>query len=298
MIDPGTRRVGFVGLGAMGLPMARNLARAGHALTLFDADPDRLAAAAAETGGTAAADLADLAADVEAVILMLPDGRTVRRVLIEDGLAEALSDGVLAIDMSSSDPQGTRALGAELSARGLRFMDAPVSGGVKRAADGSLAIMMGGEPATMDAARPILSTMGSALFETGPLGCGHAMKALNNYCSAAGLVAAVEAVRVGRAFGLDPERMVDVLNASTGRNNATENKMKQHVLSGTYGSGFGFDLMRKDLATAMALADSLGMETPVGHAVLELWTRAREALGPGADHTAIAKYLDALDAPR
>lgn len=148
-------------------------------------------------------------------------------------------------------------LGEELEKRGLNMVDAPVSGGVRRAVDGSLAIMIGGDPASVARVKPVLEALGRSIFETGPLGSGHAMKALNNFVSAAGLTAACEALAVGKKFGLDPEQMVDILNVSTGRNNSTENKMKPFILSGSYDGGFSLALMAKDLRVAADLADAM-----------------------------------------
>ena len=197
--------------------------------------------------------------------------------------------------MSSSAPMGTRALGEELAQRGVAMVDAPVSGGVAKARDATLAIMAGGLPEHVERARPVLEKLGAKIIPTGPLGSGHAMKALNNYVSAAGLAAAAEALLVARAFGLDPAVMTDVLNASTGRNNSTENKLKQYVLSGTFSAGFAMDLMAKDLATALDLAHSLGVPAPLAEECIALWSKASKSL-PGADHTAIYSFLEKLKA--
>jgi 3-hydroxyisobutyrate dehydrogenase len=202
-----------------------------------------------------------------------------------------LSPAAIVVDMSSSDPVATRTLGEELIAAGIRFIDAPVSGGVKRAVDGSLAIMAGGDSATIDAVEPLLAAMGKSIFRTGPLGSGHAMKALNNYVSGAGLVAAVEALRVGQAFGLDPSVMVDVLNASTGRNNSTEVKLKQFVISETFASGFSIGLMAKDIRTADDLAAAMGVPAPLADSTAAIWDEASRSLGTTADHTAVARYV-------
>ena len=283
---PGSR-VGFVGIGKMGAPMAARIIGAGFELSVFDSDTAQAETVAAACGADCASALTDLAERCGTVITMLPDGKAVRAVLLESGLADALPAGSLVIDMSSSDPVGTRALGEILSEKGLRFLDAPVSGGVPRAETGKLAIMMGGEAAAVEAATPLLSAMGSQLFHAGPLGAGHAMKALNNYVSAAGLVAAIEALRLGEAFGLDPVRMTEILNASTGRNNATENKLAQHVIPESYGSGFSLGLMCKDLETALGLSAETGVPAPFGDACVAYWKEALEKLGPAADHTAV-----------
>ena len=170
--------------------------------------------------------------------------------------------------MSSSDPFVTRELGPQLKQTGVDFIDAPVSGGVKRAIDGSLAIMAGGDGAVIVRVKPLLSTMGKSIIETGVLGSGHAMKALNNYVSAAGLLAACEALKVGVDFGIEPDKIIAVLNASTGKNNSTENKMMQYVVSKLFNSGFSLGLMRKDILVATDLAKKLGSKTLLGEVLL------------------------------
>ena len=194
--------------------------------------------------------------------------------------------------MRTSSPPGTIALGTELAKRGIHMIDAPVSGGVPRAISGELTIMVGGNPADIDRCEPILKAMGQTIFRTGKLGTAQAMKALNNLCSAAGLLIAAEAVRTGRCFGLDPELMVDILNASTGQNNSTLRKFKPFVLPKKYESGFGLDLMVKDLSAALDLAASEGLETPFSKCCVELWKEAQKSLGPGQDHTAIDLWLE------
>ncbi|WP_439576861.1 NAD(P)-dependent oxidoreductase [Elioraea sp.] len=282
--------IAFIGLGKMGVPMAARLVGAGFALRGWDlAPPARLAAAAA--GIPLAAAAAEACREAAAVITMLPDGKAVRAALEDPAVAASLTPETLVIDMSSSDPLATRDLHAALAARGIALVDAPVSGGVARAIDGTLAIMAGGEAAAIDRAEALFAAMGKHVFRCGPPGAGHAMKALNNYVSAAGLVAAIEAVAVGARFGLDPATMVDVLNASTGRNNSTEVKLKQHILSGGFGSGFSIGLMAKDLATAGALADGIGVDAPLAAEMARRWRAAADELGAGADHTAIAKVI-------
>ncbi len=288
-------RVAFLGLGMMGVPMAAQLARAGFDLRGFD-PVEAARAALSEAGGTACASAHEAMEGAAVVVTMLPHGRAVNAALLGDDppVVKRLAPGAFVIDMSSSAPVGTRELAEALEAHGLGLIDAPVSGGVRRARDGSLAIMAGGSQALIERARPILEAMGTSIFATGPIGSGHAMKALNNYVSAAGLMAACEALRVGRAFGLDPTMMTDVLNASTGRNNSTEVKLKPFVITQSYGSGFSMALMAKDLRTADDLARHLAVPSPLSHAVTALWGRADAALGAGADHTAIDRFLGEL----
>ena len=283
--------VAVIGLGNMGVPMGACLVKAGYAVTGFD-----LKAAAqgnfAAAGGRIADDVAGAVTGAEAVITLLPDGRTVREAV--DTMRAHLRPGAVVVEMSSSDPIGTRKLGAELIAAGFAFADAPVSGGVKRAANGTLAIMAGGEAATIERIFPLLSVMGSSIFRTGALGSGHAMKALNNYVSAAGLIAAVEALRIGRRFGLDPALMTDILNASSGKNNTTEGKLKQFIISETFAAGFPLRLMAKDVRTADDLAHALGIATPLADLCAELWDAAARDLDEKADHTEVIRYLERL----
>jgi 3-hydroxyisobutyrate dehydrogenase len=207
-------------------------------------------------------------------------------------LAANLKPGSLVIDMSSADPVGTRAIGKELAARGIQFVDAPVSGGVPRATDGTLAIMIGGDPDAIAAARPVLARMGQKLVDVGGLGCGHAMKCLNNFMAATNFAAAMEALRVGREFGLDPAVMADVINASTGRSFSSENLIKQQVLSGKYGSGFAVGLLAKDVKIAADLAEQIGVDNPIGRLTRDLYAEARDVLGHDQDHSRAAEAWD------
>lgn len=283
-------KIAVVGLGNMGQPMAACLTRAGYQVIGFDTSGEARARFSA-AGGAAAASVAEAVANAAAVITLLPDGKIVRAAV--EGFKLYLAPNTVVIDMSSSAPVGTRALGEDMIAAGFGFIDAPVSGGVKRAIDGTLAIMAGGDHGTIDRAEPVLKAMGKSIFRTGPLGSGHAAKALNNYVSAAGLAAAVEAVAIGGRFGIDPNTLVDVFNASTGRNNSTENKIKQFVIPGSFTSGFSLALMAKDIATADDLAHQIGVVAPLADEVTSLWNGALKTLGPSADHTEIGRYLTA-----
>ena len=275
--------------------MAARLRDAGFALVVCDARPD-VVGDFVRDGGSAAATPAQVACDSDVVITMLPNGEIVRRVTLDsgDGLLRSMRAGGVLIDMSSSSPTGTQALGRTLTEHGIAMLDAPVSGGVPRAAAGTLSIMVGGDPQVIARCRPVLQALGEHIFEIGALGSGHAMKALNNLVSAAGLIAAAEALLIGQRFGLDPAVMIDVLNASTGRNNSTENKFKQFVLSRRFSSGFSLDLMVKDLTTAVELAQATGTPVPFSTACRDLWAAARAELESGADHTAVVRWFEEL----
>jgi 3-hydroxyisobutyrate dehydrogenase len=223
---------------------------------------------------------------------MLPNGAVVRDVLLGiDGVAPVLAQGSLIIDMSSSAPAGSRELAIALRTRSIDFIDAPVSGGVRRAETGSLAIIAGGKTSDVERAKPILEAMGKSIIATGPIGSGHAMKALNNYVSAAGLTAACDAVIIGREFGIAPETIVDVLNASTGLNNSTAVKLKPFILSGSFCSGFAMALMAKDIRTAAELAEQLRVSAKGLEHAAALWDEAATTLGAAADHTEIFRFL-------
>lgn len=287
--------IGFVGLGMMGYPMAHLLAKAGNTLAVMDLNPQATAQFAAEHPGAQEANAPISFANADIVITMLPDSNTVEAAVLgkdgKDGISAAMKRGSVLIDMSSSEPLRSRQLAQALAEKGIDFLDAPVSGGVKRAVEGTLAIMVGGSAEVLSKCDAVLKAMGKTITHVGPPGAGHAMKALNNYVSAAGLVAAVEALHVGQTFGLDPEVMVNVLNGSTGKNNTTENKVKNFMLSNAFNSGFALSLMTKDLGIAMALGKSVSQPMPLGDEVLEIWRNANEELGKGADHTEMYRYL-------
>jgi len=295
---PTLGKIGFVGIGAMGTPMVARLAQAGLKLVIYDADRARTQAYAATPGVEIAASLAELGRASDVAITMLPDGKIVRKVLcgendgFQDCVAAGLQPGATVIDMSSSSPIGTRELGTLLEQRGVKLIDAPVSGGVKRAVTAELAIMVGGDQALFEQCRPLLEKMGTQIFHAGPLGAGHAIKALNNYVSAAGLVAACEAVIAGQRFGLDPGVIVDILNASTGMNNTTKVKVKQFMLSGAFNAGFNMGLMAKDVRTALEIVQATQTPALLAAPCTRIWDDAAKNLGPAADHTAMFKFLD------
>ena len=284
--------IAFVGIGAMGAPMAACLTRTFPALTLYDREPGRAARVAADIGCAAAADI-DALAGSRFVITMLPSGQVVRDLYLREGLAARLPRGAIGIDMSSSDPVGTRQLGAELASRGIALIDAPVSGGVPRATQGTLTIMIGGDdPAAIEQARPLLRAMGDRLYDTGGLGSGHAMKALNNFVAATGFAACAEALLAGQRFGLDPARMVEILNVSTGRNFHTDQVLREHVVGGRFATGFQLGLLAKDVRIAADLARDLRLDAPLARLVSERFESARDALGYGRDHTEAIKVWD------
>jgi len=279
-------RVGFIGIGTMGTPMAANLVNKGFAVTLFDIAAGRAAQAAGELGCAAAASLAALG-ECEFIITMLPDGKVVQEVLTRaegQALLKVMPPGTVFIDMSSSEPMLTRETGALLANRGLVLVDAPVSGARTRAEAGTLAIMIGcGVPELLDRVTPVLSAMGGQLFVLGGLGNGHAMKAINNIIAGAKMIAVAEGLALGEAFGLDPKAMVDVLNASTGRSFITELVAKEHVITGRFATGFALGLLAKDVRIAADLGEDIALDLPLFRLARERFAFARDAEGAGSD---------------
>ncbi len=290
----GMAKIGFIGIGNMGAPMARRLAQGGHSVVIHDIRPAALDALAGdESSISVAREPAEIGKSCGIVITMLPNAAAVREAMLggESGIAQGLRRGSVIVDMSSSAPGATVRLGQELQGLGIDLVDAPVSGGVPRARDGSLTIMAGGAPEIVDAVEPVLSAMGQ-VHRTGALGSGHAMKALNNYVSAAGLLAVCEALVIAGRFGLDPRVANGILKASTGRNNTTDRKVEQHMLNRAFDSGFALDLLLKDLEIAQNLARELALDAPWLKACEELLDQAALALGPEVDHTAAFAFLE------
>jgi 3-hydroxyisobutyrate dehydrogenase len=288
MSDP----IGFIGLGNMGAPMAGRLLDAGYSLVVHDARE-----AAAEPlrarGAIWAASSAEVGAATPTVITILPTSREVRQVLTgPKGLLDALRPGSLLLEMTSADPSVTRELAAEVAARGSALIDAPVSGGVRGATEGTLAIMVGGDAALLERARPVLARMGKNIFHAGPVGAGHAIKLVNNMCSGGILALTIEAVAVAARSGVDPARAVEIIQASSGRSNASDYKFPRFILTGGFDAGFAIRLMMKDLDGYGRLAQEAGVPSPVARAAAEVY-RLAMARGMGEqDHTAIARLVE------
>jgi 3-hydroxyisobutyrate dehydrogenase len=270
------KTVAFIGLGVMGKLMAANLAR-NYAVRSYDLNGKGNCRSAREAARRA-----------DTLITMLPDGDAVREAVLD--ALPSLKPGAVVVDMSSSEPAGTRALGRALSQNGIAMVDAPVSGARFKAKDATLAIMVGGERKAVRRVMPVLKNLGSEIFHVGPLGAGHAVKALNNYLGAAGTLAGFEALLIAQRLGLDPKPMIAAINASTGRNSTTARKIPQDVLTGRFASGFKLGLMTKDVGIAAALARDLGLKVPYLRKTNQLWRAAHRALPRDADHTEIYKY--------
>ena len=276
------KKVGFIGLGAMGSVMSPLLVKAGYEVYGYD-----IRANIDQSSGVKQLDTLDDFAQLDAIILMLPNSKIVSEVV--NKLLEINTKSIL-IDMSSSDPRETKKLGKTIEAKGLKFLDAPVSGGVARAKTGDLMIMAGGEEEGLEVVKDLLSVMGTVQF-AGPLGSGHAIKALNNYVSAAGLIASFEALATARSFGIKPENFLKIINGATGKNNTTEVKLDKFVVSEKFNSGFALDLMVKDVSIADSLIKDLSSENPLSNDVYNYLLESLKLLGDNPDHTEVYKVI-------
>ena len=287
-----SEQIGFIGLGNMGVPMAGRLLDGGYKLIVNDIRQDAARPLLAR-GAAWAASPAEVAAAAQTVITILPTSREVREVLLGGkGLLDALRPGSLVLEMTSADPSVTRDLEREVAARGSALIDAPVSGGVRGAVEGTLAIMVGGDPALLERARPVLARMGKNIFHAGPVGAGHAIKLVNNMCSGGILALTIEAVAVAARAGVDPTRAVEILQASSGRSNASDNKFPRFILNGAFDAGFAIRLMMKDLDGYGRLAQEAGVPSPVARAAAEIYRVAMARGMAEQDHTAIARIIE------
>lgn len=279
--------IGFIGLGHMGLPMAKCLMKAGRTVVGFDPS-DAARRALEEAGGSSTSEARAAVTGADVVILMLPNSRIVELVIGE--IQDELGSDSVVIDMSSSEPLSTKKLADSLQERKVTLIDAPVSGGVIRAVDGSLTIMVGASEEEFRRVMPLLNAMGVPQ-RAGDVGAGHAAKAINNLMSATHLLISAEGVEAGKRFGLDPSLLIDIVNTSSGRSGSTEMKYPKFILPETYDSGFALDLLLKDMRIAAALAKSVGAPTSLSDASIASWTKAAEDLPDGADHTEIARWV-------
>lgn len=286
-----TGHIAFLGLGTMGARMSRRLVEAGFDVVGFDPSETARAGLTA-VGGRVATSAAAASAGAGQLILMLPNSAVVESVLGDEQVLTALGPDTIVIDMSSSEPRSTQRLAAALAERRITLVDAPVSGGVRGATAGTLTIMVGGPENIVAQLESVLAPMGRARH-IGSSGAGHAVKSINNLLSAVNLLAAAEGVAAGRRFGLDPAVIIETINAASGRSAATELKFPQAILPETFDSGFALALMVKDMRIATDLAASLGIPAALGERAVELCTRASADLGPGADQTDIARWVDA-----
>ena len=276
------KNIGFIGLGAMGSVMAPLIVKSGWNVLGYDINTK-----IDKSSGVKQVEDINEFSGFDVIIFMLPNGKIVSEMAIK--LLEMNLKSVF-IDMSSSDPRETQELGKKLKNTGVKFLDAPVSGGVARAKTGDLMIMAGGDEKLLEEVNDLLSVMGKVQF-AGPLGSGHAIKALNNYVSAAGLISSFEALATARSFGIEPENFLKIINGATGKNNTTEVKLDKFVISEKFNSGFALDLMVKDVSIANSLIRDLSSEKPLSSDVLSHLSEALRILEGNPDHTEVYKAI-------
>lgn len=289
--------IGFIGTGTMGLPMVGNLLKKGFAVVAYDAVPAVLDGAV-KLGARAAASSADVARRSEVVVTMLPSSSHVEAVYLgAGGVREAIDSGRLCIDMSTIDPAVSRRVAAALAERGVRFVDAPVSGGVARATDGTLAIMIGGDKKDVDDARPVLAAMGANLIHVGDVGSGEVAKLCNNLIAGVAAVAVSEAFRIAEGFGVDAKVLTDVISKSSGNTWVMEHMhpvagiVPRSASTNDYAPGFMTDLMAKDLGLAVNAARELRIPVTVAPAAQQV-LRLASSHGLGRrDFTSIYLFL-------
>lgn len=283
--------IGFIGLGRMGGPMATRLAAAGHALVVQDVSAGAAAALVAK-GATEAADPEAVADAADVVMVSLPTPDIVRAVALGPRGVAAGRRAKIFVDLSTTGPEAAAEIAAALGGRGIVAVDAPVSGGVGGAVKGTLAVMVAGPAATVEALRPALSVLGKVFHVGEKPGLGQTMKLANNLLSAAAMALSSEAMVFGVKAGLDPAVMLDVINAGSGRNTATEAKFPRAILTRSFDFGFAAGLMHKDVRLFVEEAARLGVKAPAAEAVHALWQRTVTELGPEKDFTAIVQIVE------
>ena len=292
------KRVGFIGLGVMGGPMARNLAKAGHALTVFDLDQAALQGLVA-AGARAAASAREAASGQEVVVTMLPASRHVEAAYRgPDGVIAGLGPGMVVIDMSTIDPGTSRRIAAEVEATGASMLDAPVSGSSTGAAEGTLTIMVGGDEADLESQRDLLEAMGRTIIHCGPTGMGEAVKLCNQLVAGATVAAVGEAFALGARLGADPKVLFDVMSRSSGNCWALQTRPPVAGLVPTapsehdFAPGFMVDLMHKDLALIMAAASEVGLPLPLAATAQRQYARASEQGHGRSDFSVVFKVVE------
>jgi 2-hydroxy-3-oxopropionate reductase len=286
-------RVGFIGLGIMGMPMARNLMEAGYELMVHNRSPEK-AEELGKEGATVAATPREVAEKSDVVITMLPDSPQVREVVAgENGVLEGISEGAIIIDMSTISPVVTEELAEAVKEKGASMLDAPVSGGDVGAIEGTLSIMVGGDEANFQRAKPLLESMGKTITHVGPTGAGQVTKAANQVVVALTIEAVSEALVLGSAGGVSPQKILEVLSGGLAANKVMEVK-REKFLSHKFEPGFRSELHHKDLGIALAAGREYGVVLPVTAIVDQMLLSMRRKGWGGEDHSALLRIIEDL----
>jgi len=286
------KHIGVAGLGNMGRGMALSLQRGGFTVSGYDPAASVTQSIARE-GVKVFASVAALADAVDVLILSLPTSDVVEAVVFgADGLLAGAKPGLLVVDTTTADPNSTRKVAAALAEKGLRFIDAPVSGGPKGAATGTMTMVMGGAAEDVAAVTPVLEAMSAKRVHVGPVGAGHVTKLLNNLMCGAHLIVAGEAARIAEAAGLDPQQIFEGINAGSGRSGVTQVNYPTWIFNDAFNSGFTMKLMRKDLRLAMGLLAELGTSAPLADEVGRLWAASDKTVADGEDFNRIVQFIE------
>ena len=283
-------KVGFIGIGVMGSPMAQNILKGGHPLTVYDLSPDAVKRLT-DLGAKSAASPREVGAASDVVVTMLPEPQHVEQVILgPDGVAEGLRAGGVVIDMSTIDPYTSQRVGAELKKRGIDMVDSPVGKTSEHAASGTLTLMVGGDPDVIERVKPVLDRMGSETFYCGGPGMGHAMKITNNLLATTIMVANTEALAIGAKCGLTLELMIEVMKTTMGWNAQLGVAMPKKAFKGDDSPGFMIKLAGKDVRLAVELAKKQGFEPLVGAGAQATLERAMK-MGLGERDTAALMFI-------
>jgi 3-hydroxyisobutyrate dehydrogenase len=285
--------VAFIGLGAIGFPMAKRVAEAGFSLAVWNRTEARARDFARATGSRVAGSAADAARNADVVITCLPNSPDVVAVLDgENGLLAGLKSGAILVDCTSGIPAMSRTIAQRLRERGVDFIDAPVSGGVIGAEKGALTVMVGGDVSVLDRARPVLESFGQKIVHCGDVGAGDALKAVNNALLAVHIWSTGEGLAMLMREGVSPAVALDVINASSGRSNASMNLFPERVLTRAFPRTFRLALLDKDVGIAAEVAAAAHVPAPMLQLTAALWTLAHNSLGEAADHVETVKLIE------
>jgi 3-hydroxyisobutyrate dehydrogenase-like beta-hydroxyacid dehydrogenase len=283
--------IGFIGLGNMGTPMAGRLVDAGYKLVVHDTR-DNVIGPFVERGATRAGSAEDVASRAETVLVSLPTPDIVDKVVLGEGGVAGGSKVRRIVDLSTTGPKVGAEIAAKLKAKGITFVDSPVSGGVGGAKAGTLAVMVSCPRATFDALEPMLKNIGKVFFIGEAPGSAQMMKLCNNLMSAAAMAIATEAIVAGTKAGIDPAVMVDVINVSSGQNTATTQKFPKSMLNRRFDYGFATGLMFKDVRLCLQEMEGMGLDVPTAKAVRAVWQKVEDEMGPESDFTRILEVVE------
>jgi 3-hydroxyisobutyrate dehydrogenase len=287
-------KIAFLGLGDIGTPMAHHIAASAHSLVVWNRTASKATAFAnSHKGVVAASSPADAVRDCDVVITCLPSSVEVEEVLHQrDGMLSALRGGCILLDCTSGDPEASRDISAELAPRGIEFVDAPVSGGTIAAVEARLTVMCGGSEAAFARVKPVIEIFGKKIVYCGSVGAGHTVKAVNQALLAVNILATAEALVAAAKAGVNPAVALDVINASSGRSNSSENLIPARALTREFPRTFRLALLDKDVDIASRLAQSVGVPAPMMELAARLTREAHQMLGEEADHVEAVRLVE------